>query len=230
LKWQSHYAASHVYGLDFDLRSVKIARALNLIAGDGKTNVYRANTLDPKAWDDEVRVGMKPRLRRFPKDSNQDKWNQEHYRFFDFDVLLTNPPFAGDIKDSRILHQYELAKNEKGKWQKEVTRDVLFLERNLEFLKPGGRAAIVLPQGRFNNITDKYLRQFVGNHARVLASVSLHVNTFKPHANIKTSVLFLQKWIDDPKSGELCPHKDDYPIFFAASERPGEDNIGDYIF
>jgi type I restriction enzyme M protein len=103
-KWQSDFAGSHVYGLDFDPRSVKIARALNLIAGDGKTNVYRANTLDPKMWSEEVRVGMKPRLRHFPRDPVRDAWKREHYRYFDFDVLLTNPPFAGDIKDSRIIH------------------------------------------------------------------------------------------------------------------------------
>jgi type I restriction enzyme M protein len=229
-KWQSDYANSHVFGIDFDPRSVKIARALNLIAGDGRTNVYRANTLDPRTWGEEVRVGMRPRLRRFQRDVERDKWNQEHYRYFDFDLLLTNPPFAGDIKDSRILHQFELSKSGKAKCQNEVSRDVLFVERNLEFLKPGGRAAIVLPQGRFNNITDSFLRTFVGRHARILASVSLHVNTFKPHANIKTSVLFLQKWNDDPKAGELCPPRSDYPIFFATSERPGKDNIGDYVF
>ena len=44
---QAEYAREHVYGLDFDSRSVKIAKALNLIAGDGKTNVYRVNTLAP---------------------------------------------------------------------------------------------------------------------------------------------------------------------------------------
>lgn len=230
LKWQSDYAGSHVYGIDFDLRSVKIARALNLIAGDGKTNVYKANTLDPKTWSEEVRVGMKQRLRRFPKNPEEDKWNRDHYRYFDFDVLLTNPPFAGDLKDSRILHQFELSKNPKGKWQREMSRDVLFIERNLEFIRPGGRAAIVLPQGRFNNVSDAYVRAFIGGHARILASVSLHVNTFKPHANIKTSVLFIQKWNDDPKAGALCERKNNYPIFFATSDKPGKDNLGDYTF
>jgi type I restriction enzyme M protein len=96
------------------------------------------------------------------------------------------------------------------------------LERDLELLRPGGRAAIVLPQGRFNNVTDEQVRTFIGKHARILASVSLHVNTFKPHANIKTSVLFLQKWNDDPKSGALCKQVNDYEIFFACSQKPGK--------
>ena len=80
------------------------------------------------------------------------KWNRKNFRYFDFDVLMTNPPFAGDVKDSRILHQYEVAKNAGGRWQKKAARDVLFVERNLEFLRPGGRMCIVLPQGRLNNV------------------------------------------------------------------------------
>src|ERR1043166_1789946 len=100
-RWQSDYASTRVYGIDFDPRSVKIARALNLIAADGRTNVYRANTLDPKMWSEEVRVGLAPRLRRL-KDAERDKWNRENYRYFDFDLLLTNPPFPGDHKDHRL--------------------------------------------------------------------------------------------------------------------------------
>ena len=229
-KWQSDYAASRVYGLDFDPRSVKIARALNLIAGDGKMNVYRANTLDSRTWSEEVRVGVKPRLRRFPKDPERDKWNQDHFRYFDFDVLLTNPPFAGDIKDTRIIHQYDIAKGPKGKWETSIGRDILFIERNLEFLKPGGRAAIVLPQGRFNNSGDERLRRWIAERARILAVVGLHGNTFKPHTGAKTSVLFIQAWNDDKKAGPLNPKLDDYPVFLATSEKSGKDNSGDYIY
>jgi type I restriction enzyme M protein len=227
-KWQSEYASTHVYAIDFDRRATKIARALNLISGDGRSNVYRANSLDPRSWTDDVRVAFKPRLLPLD-DPAQDKWNKEHFRYFAFDVLLSNPPFAGDLKEARILHQFELAKRANGKWHREVSRDILFLERNLEFLRPGGRMAIILPQGRFNNVSDEIVRSFFAERARVLASVSLHVNTFKPHANIKTSVLFLQKWNDDPKRGPICKHVTDYPIFFARSEHPGKDNVGDYI-
>lgn len=84
--------------------------------------------------------------------------------------------------------------------------------------------AIVLPQGRFNNTTDKYIREFIAEHGRILAVVGLHGNTFKPHAGTKTSVLFVQKWDD-----ELCPKVDNYPIFFAVSEKSGKNNSGDYV-
>ena len=224
-RWQIEYAAHNVFGIDFDARSVKIAKALNLIAGDGRTNVYRANTLDSRHWPEDIRVALRPFLQRFPDDRGRDDFNHKNFRYFNFDILMTNPPFAGDIEDARILHQFELARKKSGKWHSKLGRDILFIERNLEFLKPGGRMCIVLPQGRYNNTSDKYIREFIADKARILAVVGLHPNTFKPHTGTKTSVLFLQKWDD-----ELCPKKEDYPIFFAVSEKGGKDNSGDYIF
>ncbi len=221
-QWQTNYAAEKVFGLDFDARSVKIAKAINLIAGDGRTNVYRVNTLDPRTWDEEARIGLKPRLAYFDDDKKND-WNQKNYRYFDFDLIITNPPFAGDIKDSRILYQYDLTQKEDGKRLNKMGRDILFIERNLEFLKPGGRMAIVLPQGRFNNISDERIRNFIAEKCRILAVVGLHVNTFKPHTGTKTSVLFVQKWLDESCIGN-------YPIFFATSQHPGKDNSGEYIY
>lgn len=89
--------------------------------------------------------------------------------------------------------------------------------------------AIVLPQGRFNNTSDKRIREFIAERARILAVVGLHGNTFKQPkgkgTGTKTSVLFVQKWDD-----KICPKVDDYPIFFAVSEKGGKDNSGDYIF
>jgi type I restriction enzyme M protein len=228
-QWQKDYASTHVYAIDFDPRSTKIAQALNLIAGDGRTNVYRANTLDPRNWPPGVKANFYHRLRRFDDDP-KDAWNLENYRYFDFDVLLTNPPFAGDIKDGRLLHQYDIAKKANGKWETRVGRDVLFIQRNLEFLKPGGRAAIVLPQGRFNNSSDEEIRRWIADRARILAVVGLNVNTFKPHTGTKTSVLFLQTWDEAEQSSTYNPKVEDYPVFLATSEHSGKDNSGDYIY
>ena len=92
--------------------------------------------------------------------------------------------------------------------------------------------AIVLPQGRLNNTTDKIIRDFIADHARILAVVGLHGNTFKPHAGTKTSILFLQKWNDDRKAPPMlrCPKVYDYPIFFATSQAGGKDNTGEYVY
>lgn len=229
LPWQAEYANERVYGIDFDVRSTKIAKALNLIAGDGKTNVHRANSLDPKAWSDQVKVALYDRLARLPN-PELNAWNRQHYRYFDFDVLFSNPPFAGDIRDARILHQYDLAKNAAGKFKTHVGRDILFVERCLHFLRPGGRMAIILPQGRLTNSSDAHVRDFMYEHARVLAVVGLDQNTFKPHTGTKTSVVFLQKWNEDPARGPLCAPGPDYPLFFATSQQSGKDTSGEYIF
>ncbi|WP_442939807.1 N-6 DNA methylase [Nostoc sp.] len=143
---------------------------------------------------------------------------------------MANPPFAGDIKEPRMIARYDLAKKPDGKWQSKVGRDILFIERNLDFLKPGGRMAIVLPQGRFNNSSDKNIRDFIAERCRILSVVGLHGNTFKPHTGTKTSVLFVQKWNDDPKAGALCPRQNDYNIFFATMRKSGKDNSGDKIW
>lgn len=153
------------------------------------------------------------------------KQNNNQNKEFIFDILMANPPFAGDIKESRIIHKFELGYNIRNKPKSKVGRDILFIERNLDFIKPGGRMAIVLPQGRFNNTSDKDIRKFIATKARILAVVGLHTNTFKPHTGTKTSVLFLQKWDED-----LCPKQDDYPIFFGVSEKSGKDNSGEYVY
>ena len=221
-----------VFGIDFDEKTVRVARTLNLIAGDGETNVLHLNTLDYERWRDNTEKNNRWVLtygRGFDR-LKKLRAEQGENRQFNFDILMANPPFAGDIKESRILHQYKLGFKGNGKAQAKVGRDILFIERNLDFLKPGGRMAIVLPQGRFNNTSDKYIRDFIAERARILAIVGLHGNTFKPHTGTKTSVLFLQKWNDDPDEGPLCPRVEDYPVFFAVSEKGGKDNSGDYVF
>lgn len=223
---QIDYVRNNVFAIDFDEKAVRVARTLNLIAGDGQTNVLHLNTLDYERWEEKTEdetwqdtyyEGWKKlRKLRTTKNSNRD---------FEFDVLMANPPFAGDIKESRVLAKYELGKKPNGKYQTKVGRDILFIERNLDFLKPGGRMAVVLPQGRFNNSSDKNIRDYIAGKCRVLGVVGLHGNVFKPHTGTKTSVLFVQKWDD-----KLCPKVDDYPIFFATQQEPSKENNGEKIF
>lgn len=224
------YVQQKVFAIDFDEKAVRVSRTLNLIAGDGQTNVLHLNTLDFARWEhttkqddwiDTYNEGYK-KLKRY-------QVTRGDYSRFSFDVLMANPPFAGDIKEGQILNRYELA-TKNGKSQTAVGRDILFIERNLNFLKPGGRMAVVLPQGRFNNSSDKYIREYIADHCRILAVVGLHGNTFKPHTGTKTSVLFVQKWNDDPEAGALCPRKEDYPIFFATQKESAKDNSGELLY
>ncbi|MDY0389987.1 MAG: N-6 DNA methylase [Desulfobulbus oligotrophicus] len=204
------YAAKYLWGIDFEARAAKTSRALMLIAGDGHTNIFGpdVNSLDPKTWYESgsgqaLMLGLrqaKLTAKKIPEQENlrdEDKaW--EYFNELKFNVILANPPFAGEIKDRKMLVHYDLAKPAlkragNNKSPKEE-RDVLFIERILKMLRPGGRAAIVLPQGKFNNSSLAFIREWILKKARLLAVVGLHPNTFKPHTGTKTSVLFVQKY------------------------------------
>lgn len=207
------YAAKYLWGIDFEQRAAKTSRALMLIAGDGHTNIFGpdVSSLDPRTWFENasgqaLMHGLRQaRLtaKKIPEGETL-KDDDKAWEYFDelrFDVILANPPFAGEMKDRKMLSHYELAKPAlkragDDKAPKEE-RDVLFIERILKMLKPGGRAAIVLPQGKFNNSSLAFIREWILKKARLLAVVGLHPNTFKPHTGTKTSVLFVQKYTQE---------------------------------
>jgi len=231
---QIEYAQRYLYGIDFDDKPVKISRALMLIAGDGRSHIFKLNSLNPREWQgsdsekEKARADLREHLLK-TGDYEKDRENEETFRNFAFDILLTNPPFAGEIREQLLLRDYELAEK-KGKLSKKVERDLLFIERALQLIKPGGRLAIILPQGKLNNTNTEYVRKWLMDKARILAVVGLNVNTFKPHTGTKTSVLFLQKWNNKPELGPLNPYQEDYPIFMAVSKKPGKDNSGEYVY
>lgn len=270
----SDYVQNNVFAIDFDPKCVRVARTLNLIAGDGQTNVLNLNTLDYERWE-QNNVQNQDWMRTYSQGwyKLQDmRLKKNSNREFAFDIVMANPPFAGDVKESRVIAKYDLGRSmglerikvvpnknsvvmqvgdngpsfaqalvesaetvyqmpdgtfrkTKLKQQANVSRDVLFVERNIDFLKPGGRMAIVLPQGRFNNSSDRSLREYIASRCRILAVVGLHGNVFKPHTGTKTSVLFVQKWDE-----KLCSRKIDYNIFFATMQEPSKDNSGDKIY
>jgi type I restriction enzyme M protein len=210
------YASKYLWGIDFETRASKTARALMLIAGDGHTNIFGpdVSSLDPRTWYDTasgqaLMHGLREKKLTIKKIPSQETLKDEdhawdYFENLKFDVILTNPPFAGEMKDRKMLSRYELAKpalkRAKDKSPKEE-RDVLFIERVLKMLRPGGRAAIVLPQGKFNNSSLAFIREWILKKARLLAVVGLHPNTFKPHTGTKTSVLFFQKYTDQELAG-----------------------------
>lgn len=178
------YARDHVYGMDFSEKAIKVSKAVNIIAGDGKTHICYDNSLDYRKYTDETKQILTSRK------------IGDDFKHLNFDVLLTNPPFAGDVHETEILNGYELSRKN-GKLVKKIDRHILFIERSLQMIKLGGRLAIVLPQGIFNNSNAEYIRNYIIEKARILAVVGMHVNTFKPHTGTKTSVLFLKKYTEE---------------------------------
>lgn len=214
------FASSKLFAIDFDQRLARVAKAMMLICGDGRTNVYRANSLNHADWKNRA-DGLSSAI----KDGK-------------FHVLMTNPPFAGNIKQPEILGNYDLAykgDHTKNKRVNKLTRDVLFIEQCLKLLRPGGRMAIVLPQGNLNNTNAEFIRKWIMDKARVLAVVGLNVNAFKPFTGTKTSCLFLQKWATESEIKENSEFEkyrriENYPIFMATSENTGKNNRGEYIY
>jgi len=149
-----------------------------------------------------------------------------------FDVVLTNPPFGskGKVEDQRILKSYQLARKWKttsdGDW--EITRNVLagqtpeilFIEKCLKLLGPGGRMAIVLPDGLLQNVSNNYVRFWIRSQAKVLGVVSIPQEAFVPYGTgIKTSLLLLQKLPADTKK-----------VFMARIHKMGYDVKGQPIY
>ena len=129
-------------------------------------------------------------------------------------VVATNPPFAGRAEPSGF---------EVTSLVRTPERDVLFLERALALLRPGGRLGIVLPYNKATGAAFAGLRRWLVDRARIFAVVGLPRETFLPHTSQRTFVLFAKRRV----AGER-PHRDERALF-AVSERAGKDAAGDPI-
>jgi len=200
---------NNIFGIDKEIDLAKICKVYMSIVGDGHSNIFCADSLDVSSWTTKIREKI--------KDDN-------------FDIVLTNPPFGAriSIEDKKILKNYKLGhkwnKTEQGKWERtnvisKQVPQILFIERCLQLLKPGGRMAIVLPDGIFGNPSDRYILQYVLQEAKILAVISLAPETFLPSTHTKTSVLFLEK-----KRPQVAI--EDYEIFMAIANNVGHDKNG----
>lgn len=185
-----------VFGFDFDPRAVRIARAMMLVAGDGSARVERLNSLTRRS---------KRKIEKIIPENGAD-------------IILTNPPFAGEVREPALLASYRF-----GRGRARVERDVLFVERCVELLKPGGRLAIVLPDNKFSSDAHAELRRFLLDELRVVAVVGLGRKTFLPHTSQKASVLFAER------RGARKKTRGDEAIFFAVSERDGKSAAGELL-
>lgn len=221
------YVSHQIHGADFDPDLVR-ATAMNLMMAAGSQgNLFHIDSLAfPKGHLEDVETAGS----KIPLGS--------------MDVVMSNPPFGADIPitDPDILHGYDLA----AKWQKddsgEMRRgegyqstsspEVLFIQRTIEWLKPGGRMGIVLPDGILGNPGDEYIRRWILRHCWVLASVDLPVETFiyEANVNILTSLLFLKRKTSEEIQAEDLGQVVDYPVFMAVAERVGIDRRGNILY
>ena len=136
----------------------------------------------------------------------QDSISTEMPSIYDF--VLTNPPFGsqGRISDKSILGKYSLGHDENGKLYGSQVPDILFVEKVVNLLKDGGRGAVVLPDGNFENPSSDYFRNYLLKNTKIDAVISLPDGTFIPYGTgVKSSIIFFTK----KKNPKL-----DYEVFF----------------
>ena len=218
-------ASENFFGFDINPDLVKATKMNMFMNNDGNGNIYRNDSLlHPHEWPGE----LKSLLAKALGISKSEIKNPKAIEFFD--VIVTNPPFGSKIpiKDSHILEQFELSSILR---KESIPPEQLFVERCLQFLKPGGRLVIVLPDSILSNPSLVELRRWIIEQAKIIASIDLHVDTFQPRNGTQTSVLLLQKKTHEERqyeqiSGEYRPYK----VFMAIVEKVGHDKRGNILF
>lgn len=217
------YAEKFIVGIDFNPELVKASKMNMVMNNDGAGGLYQANSLENPAakW--------------------LDKDLRERQLLGQVDILFTNPPFGSKIPvtDTSILEQYDLGHKwhydkEADSWtkgeglQKSQPPEILFVERCVQFLKPGtGRAAIVLPDGILGSPGLGYVREWLLRNTQIIASIDLHPDTFQPFVSIQTSVLIVQRKTQSQIDLETAAgHISDYEIFMAVANHVGHDKRG----
>ncbi len=188
------------------------------LVGDGRGGIFCANSLEtPATWTQPMREKIEPGT---------------------FDVVITNPPFGKKIvvKGEKLLSQYDLGRRWKqdatGEWEQSAKLherqppQILFLERCLQLLKPGGRLGIVLPESLFGMPTHGYVVTWLQSRAKIRGIVSMPEELFKTSGkggtHAKVCVLLIEN---------TTPEADlEWPVFMAEAKWCGHDSRGKPTF
>ena len=205
------FAEKRLFGIELNDSIARVAKMNMIVHDDGHTNVISADS-----------------LQEIEKLAAENKG----FAFNRFDLILTNPPFGAAVKQAEnpYLAGYDLDYDwqdgaRKGKAKPAVKTEILFLERCWQFLKPGGRMAIVLPDGILTNSSLQSVRDWLLEHYRLLAVVSLPQYAFAHYgAGVKASLVFAQK-----RALDETPD-DNEAIFMALAENIGYDATGRKTF
>lgn len=105
-----------------------------------------------------------------------------------YSLILANPPFAGSL-------DYEVTAKDLQAVVKTRKTELLFLALFLRLLKPGGRAAVIVPDGVLfgSSKAHKDLRRLIVESHKLDAVVKLPGGVFKPYAGVSTAILFFTK-------------------------------------
>lgn len=232
--WLREYAENHLMGADFDPFLVRATTMAIMTLAQTTGNVFHMDSL---AFPRGHLAGVEPAQKKIPLGKTVD-------------VLLTNPPFGADIpvSDESVLGSFRdgIAKSwgrnkETGEVEAStistpgsMAPEQLFIQRAIEWVKPGGRIGIVLPNGILSNPgpADEAIRRYILEHCWVLASIELPVETFIVDANVNilTTLLFLKRKTDQEVRNWRLKTEKPYPVFMAVAEKVGFDRRGNELY
>jgi type I restriction enzyme M protein len=245
------YARRCLYGIDFDPDLKRAARMNMILNNDGHGNILSFNSLEyPLMVADKTVSELRARYAIQPgqRDPAEGPDLPDPVRarleadLGTLDFVFTNPPFGAKIPidDPRILKQFDLGHRwvkDEGQWvktsdlQARVAPEVLFVERCVQWVKPGtGKVAIVLPDGILGNPDAASIRYWILTHCQVLASVDLPVEAFLPQVGVQASLLFLRRKSQEEMDAEALGSRTDYTVFMAIAEKVGHDRRGVTIY
>lgn len=209
---------TNLFMVEISKRLVKIAKTAMILNGDGHTGMTQGDSLGPvEALNERViaRCGL-----GYPT------------------IILTNPPFAG-VGDGRITDPHILDSFTTGiRWSTRsgeyysteernvegVPPEMLFFERCLQWIAPGGKIGIVMPKSFLDTQTYYPARRLMLENCKLLAVINNHKNTFQPHTGVRTCLLIIERL----NLNEVLPER--YPIFMAISKKIGQDSEGCPLF
>ncbi|MDX0162457.1 N-6 DNA methylase [Sinorhizobium meliloti] len=188
------FAEKNIFGVDINERMVRVTKMNMIMHGDGHSGIYNTHGLS---------IGKSDRL---------------PIREASISKIFSNPPFAGREIDPVHLARFETPKKEDGTLIS-LHKTIPFVEMIVKLLKPGGTAALVLPNGIFNSPSSTFrkLREIIFDQTTILGVIGLpHWVFFHTGCDVQGSLLFIKKE----------PPPEDYRIFMDWADNVGYDAKG----
>ena len=207
-------ATRQIYGTDINPFLVQTCQMNLVMHGDGSANVFQADTLySPGEWTDSDAAAR--------------------IRHGSFDIVVTNPPFGSNalVDDPHVLDQYELSSFGGSAQRQSLPPEQLFVEAAWRFLKPSGYMAIVLPDSILNNPSLAFIRRWLLQRAKIIASIDLPKETFAESRGVPNpSLLIIQRLTEEESRLAEKGALDAYEIFMAIPKFAGIDKRGQPIY
>ena len=163
--YREHINRDMFWGFDFDTTMLRVSSMNMLLHGVAGANIHYQDSLNKSIREN------------FPR-------QEENF----FDVILANPPFKGSLDESNVNPDVlGMVKTKK--------TELLFVAHILRALKPGGFAAVIVPDGVLfgSSKAHQQLRKELLEHNQLEGIVSLPSGVFKPYAGVSTAVLLFTK-------------------------------------